>query len=249
MPYADIATGARLFYEERGQSEPFMLVHGLLGSAVEHFPRVMDWLEPEYRVLGLTLRGYGYSTPKPRDFPLRFYHRDAADMLAFMDALNIEKAHILGYSDGGETALVAAGTQPERFKSVMTIGAIGSFGPEMRPLVQRPYPGDWITDEEMAFHGIANRAQFTLQWVNAMKAYIDAGGDISLGLAPKITSPLLLMLGENDTLNPASYGQKFADAAPQGRLEIFKCGHAVHDEDWDSFQRVVGEFLKTVEGG
>ncbi|MEO8611073.1 MAG: alpha/beta hydrolase [Chloroflexota bacterium] len=246
MPYADIATGARLFYEDRGTGEPIILVHGFIGSAAEHFPRVMDWLEPNYLVLGLTLRGYGYSTPKPRDFPLRFYHRDAADVLAFMDALKIEKAHVLGYSDGGETVLVAAGTQPERFKSVMTIGAIGSFGPEMRPLVQRVYPGDWITDEEMAFHGIANRAQFTLGWVNAMKAYIDVGGDISLGLASKITCPLLLMLGESDTLNPVAYGQKLVDAAPQGRLEVFKCGHAIHDEDWDNFQRVISDFLKAI---
>jgi valacyclovir hydrolase len=245
MPYADIATGARLYYEDRGQGEPIILLHGMIGSAAEHFPRVMEWLEPNYRVLGLTLRGYGYSTPKPRDFPLRFYHRDADDVLAFMDALSIESAHILGYSDGGETAFVAAGKQPGRFKSVMGIGAIGSFGPELRPLVQKPYPGDWISDEEMAFHGIANRAQFTLQWVNAMKAYIDAGGDISLGLAPRITCPFLLMLGESDTLNPVAYGQKLVDAVPNGRLEVFPCGHAVHDEDWEGFTKVVGDFLKS----
>jgi valacyclovir hydrolase len=247
MPHVEISTGANLYYEDRGQGEPFILVHGLIGSAAEHFPRVMDWLEKDYRVLGLTLRGYGHSTPKPRDFPLRFYHRDAADVLAFMDALGIEKAHILGYSDGGETALIAAGTQPERFKSVMIIGAIGSFGPEMRPLVQRPYPGDWISDEEVAFHGIANRAQFTQQWVTAMKAYIDAGGDISLSLAPKITAPVLLMLGESDTLNPVAYGEKYIAQTPNGRLEVFKCGHAVHDEDWDTFQKVVSDFLKTTK--
>src|SRR5262249_16101366 len=118
MPFADISTGARLYYEDRGQGEPIILVHGLVGSPAEHFPRVMDWLEPHYRVLGLTLRGYGHSTPKPRDFPLQFYHRDANDVLAFMDALNLQQSHILGYSDGGEVSLVAVGTQPERFKSV-----------------------------------------------------------------------------------------------------------------------------------
>jgi valacyclovir hydrolase len=246
MPFADISTGARLYYEDRGQGEPIILVHGLVGSAAEHFPRVMEWLEPQYRVLGLTLRGYGYSTPKPRDFPLRFYHRDAEDVLAFMDALDIQQAHILGYSDGGEVSLIAAGTQPQRFKSVMVIGAIGSFGPEMRPLIQRPYPGDWISDEEVSFHGIENRAQFTLQWVNAMKHYIDSGGDLSLSLAPKITCPLLLMLGESDTLNPISYGQKLVKQTPNGRLEIFKCGHAVHDEDWDNFRRVAGTFLRSI---
>jgi valacyclovir hydrolase len=246
MPFAETSTGARLFYEDRGQGDPFILVHGLIGSAAEHFPRVMDWLSPNYHVLGLTLRGFGYSEPKPRDFPIRFYHRDADDVLAFMDALSIPQAHILGYSDGGEVALIAAGIQPERFKSVMTIGAIGSFGPELRPMVQRVYPGDWISDQETEFHGIADRAQFTLAWVTAMKHYIDAGGDVSLSTAPNITAPLLMMLGERDTLNPESYARKYVAQTPNGRLEMFHCGHGVHDEDWDNFQRVVSQFLQTV---
>jgi valacyclovir hydrolase len=246
MPYANLSTGAALFYEDRGAGEPFILVHGLLGSAAENFPRVMEWLEPHYHVLGLTLRGYGLSTPKPRDFPIRFYHRDADDVLAFMDALDIQQAHILGFSDGGEVAMIAASEQPERFKSVMTIGSVGSFGEDLRPVVQRTYPGDWITDEEMAFHGIQDRAQFTGAWVTAMKHYIDSGGDVSLGNAHKITAPMLLMLGDRDKLNPESYGRKFIERTPNGRLEMFQCGHAVHDEDWDNFTRVVSDFLKSV---
>ncbi|MBL8165151.1 MAG: alpha/beta fold hydrolase, partial [Anaerolineae bacterium] len=90
MPFAEIATGARLHYDDAGQGEPLILLHGLLGTAALHFPQVVDWLRPRYRLVGPTLRGYGDSTPKPRDFPLRFYHRDADDVLAFMDALNIQ---------------------------------------------------------------------------------------------------------------------------------------------------------------
>ncbi len=246
MPFVDIATGARLHYVDRGSGEPFILVHGLLGTAETSFSRMMDWLAADYRVLGLTLRGYGQSTPKPRDFPLRFYHRDADDVLAFMDALNIPAAHILGFSDGGEVALVAAGSQPERFKSVMTIGAVGWFGEELRPVVQRTYPGDWITDEDVRLHGIDSRAKFTLGWVTAMKHYIDAGGDVSLSTAPNITCPLLMMLGDRDTLNPEACGRKFIGQTRNGRLLMFHCGHAVHDEDWDNFQSVAGDFLKSI---
>lgn len=244
MPFAELATGARLHYDDAGRGEPLILLHGLLGTAALHFPNVIEWLRPRYRVIGPTLRGYGESTPKPRDFPLRFYHRDADDVLAFMDALHIPAAHILGYSDGGEVALVAAGLQPERFRSVAVIGAVGNFDPAIRPRIQRMYPADWITDDEKALHGIQNADAFILPWINALKHYIDNGGDISLSNAQRIACPLLIMLGESDTLNPPSYARKFLEHVPQGQLAMFSCGHPVHDEAWNSFQRIYGDFLR-----
>jgi valacyclovir hydrolase len=250
MPFAELKTGARLYYDDSGapaephSSAPLVLVHGLLGTAALHFPRVTAWLSPHYRVIGVTLRGYGASTPKPRTFPVDFYHRDAADLLALLDALAIPRAHLLGYSDGGEVALIAAGSAPSRFASVMTIGAVGYMGPAMRPVAQRMYPGDWITDDELRLHGIPDRKAFVLGWINAVKSMIDAGGDVSLGSADKITAPLLLMLGDQDTLNPEAYGRRFVERTPDGRLQMFRCGHAIHDQAWDDFQRVVGAFLR-----
>ena len=243
MPFCDIATGARLHYEDVGQGEPLILLHGLLGTAKIDLAKVMAWLSKDYHVYGPSLRGYGESTPKPRDFPLDFYHRDAKDMLAFMDALGIPSAHILGYSDGGETALVAAGLQPARFKSVAVIGAVGNFSAAIRPRVQSMFPATWITEEQKQFHGFPDGDAFILQWINAMKHTIDTGGDISLSLAANITCPVLIMLGDKDTLNPAEYANKFLERTSNGRLEMFECGHPVHDEQWDAFQRVYGDFL------
>jgi pimeloyl-ACP methyl ester carboxylesterase len=73
---------------------------------------------------------------------------------------------------------------------------------------------------------------------------VDSGGDLSLSLAPKITAPLLLMLGTQDTLNPEAYGQRFVDAAPNGRLVMFECGHPIHRQQEEQFKRVVGAFLE-----
>lgn len=248
MAFAELKTGAKLYYDDTdpgSDKTPLIVAHGLLGTAALHFPRVTAWLKPDYRVIGPTLRGYGQSTPKPRTFPVDFYHRDAKDVLAFMDALEIEQAHIMGYSDGGEVALIAGGTQPSRFKSVVAWGAVGYFGPAMRPVAQRMWPGDWITDEQLKMHGIPDRKAFVLGWINATKSMIDAGGDVSLSIADKISAPLLLMLGDQDTLNPEAYGRNLVERTPNGRLVMFKCGHAVHDEAWDEFQRVVGPFIKS----
>jgi valacyclovir hydrolase len=244
MAFVETSSGARLHYIEKGQGEPVILIHGLLGTAELHFPRVIEWLENQYHVYGVTLRGYGESSPKPRDFPLDFYHRDARDLLAFVEALHIQQAHLLGYSDGGEVALVAAGKEPQRFQTVAVIGAVGNFTPAIRPRVQSLYPAHWISDEQKQVHGITNADAFILGWIRAMRHMIDTGGDVSLSLAHNITCPTLLMLGDQDTLNPAEYGRSFIERAPNGKLEVFPCGHAVHDERWDDFKRVYGDFLR-----
>ena len=87
-----------------------------------------------FRAIGLTLRGYGESQPKPRDFPDTISTSGTpTDLLAFLDALSIERAHLIGYSDGGEVALIAAGSAPERIASCIAIGAVGNFGPSCGP--------------------------------------------------------------------------------------------------------------------
>lgn len=247
MPITETATGATLHYEEfnaHAEDSPIIAIHGLLGTARTHLGHILDWLAAQgYWVIGLTLRGYGESAPKPRDFPPNFYHRDAADVIAFMDALNIPKAHLLGYSDGGETVMAAAGKVPERMASVTAWGAVGSFGPELRPIFQRTYPGTWITEEDKQRHGIPDADAFALAWVRSSVQMLDAGGDVSLSMAHHISCPLLLMLGKDDRLNPISYGQKFVDRTPNGKLVVFDCGHAIHDEKTDEFYQVVGKHL------
>ncbi len=250
MPLVDVNTGARLHYEDVGQGEPLIAFHGLLGSARRHLGRVIDWLSADYRVLGLTMRGYGESTPKPRDFPPNFYHRDAADVLAFMDALGIERAHLLGFSDGGEITLICVGKHPERFHSAIAWGAVGYFGPRLLEVITRPdYPARLAPrPEDMFLHGIPNAEAFAQAWIASVRGMIDSGGDVSLSLADKIACPLLLMLGRQDTLNPEAYGRTFVERTPRGRLEMFDTGHAIHEQDWEGFRRVVGDFLNALKG-
>jgi valacyclovir hydrolase len=243
MPFISLPTGATLYYDDLGEGTPFLVVHGWMGTGRFDLGNVLDWLSPDYRVIAPTMRGYGESFPKPRDYPLDHYQRDARDLLAFMDALDISKAHLLGYSDGGEVALLMAGMQPERFYSVMTIGSVGYYGEDMRPALQNMYPADYITEEDKARNGITDVNAFALGWINAAKHIVDSGGDLSLSLAPNITTPLLLMLGTQDTLNPEAYGQRFVDAAPNGRLVMFECGHPIHQQQEEQFKRVVGAFL------
>ena len=248
MPLVRIETGAALHYEDmrpKSEQTPVILIHGMLGTARGQLGHVMDLLHDEaFRVIGLTLRGYGESLPKPRDFPDRFYQRDCDDLLAFMDALALERAHLIGYSDGGEVALIAAGRSPARIASCIAIGAIGNFGPELRSVFQRMVPGDWITDDDKRLHGFTDAARFTGEWVRSMTNMIDAGGDVSLSLAQDIACPLIIMLGRHDKLNPAHYGERFINHVKNGQLALFDCGHAVHDEASEEFYRMTLQHLR-----
>lgn len=250
--FAELPAGIRLHYVDTcaggdGDDVPVIVLHGLVGTPQSELPNVIEWLQPNYRVVAPTRRGYGLSEPKPRQFPVNFYHLDADDVIALMNALGIRHAHIMGYSDGGEVALIAAGKYPERFKSVAVWGAVGYYGPAMRPVAQNVYPGTWMTEEEKALHSISDPAYFTLQWVQAVRYIIDSGGDLSVSLIRNCRAPVLLMLGEEDRLNPVDYARKLAENAPDGQVVLFPCGHAVHQEVEDQFKQVVGAFLDSVK--
>ena len=238
-----ISTGAELEYEKKGSGEPLIIIHGFLGTARTEMGRTIDWLADRYTVYAPTLRGYGESLPKPRRFPPDFYQIDTDDVIAFMDALQIDKAHFLGFSDGGEIGLLIGGQHPERFFSIIVWGAVGFLGPTVGKEVRKYYPADWVTEEVMSRHGITDPNPIVKEWMEAIITIVERGGDISLHLAEKISPPLLLMLGETDYLNPPEYAERYLKKAGHGKLEMFFCGHPIHDEDWEGFTAAVGDFL------
>lgn len=246
MPFAELSTGIRMHYEQIGTGTPILAIHGWLGTPRTQLNTVIDALSADYQVIAPTLRGYGESRPPQRDFPHDFYYRDADDVLALMDVLKIDKAHIFGYSDGGEVALIAAGKAAARFYSVSTVGSVGYFGPAMRPAAQRSASAAFLSDdpELMALHGITNARAFVADWIEAVVYMIDRGGDVSLSLAPSIRCPVMLMLGDRDTLNPQAFGERLAAALPDGQVVMFSdCGHAIHDEQPAKFQAALKPFL------
>ncbi len=238
------ANGATIDYADTGGDRPpLVLIHGWLETWEALAPEI-EWLRGDFRVLAPTRRGYGRSGPKPRDYPRDFYRRDAEDLAAWLDALGVSGAHIVGYSDGGEVALLVPILRPDLARSVAVWGAVGHFTPDLRPRVQRNYPATWVDERTRALHGPEHIDGMVLGWVTAMKQIIDSGGDVSFGMADRIACPLLLMLGRDDTLNPVALGREFVDRTPHGRLAVFDCGHAIHREQPEAFRATLGEFLR-----
>ncbi len=245
MPSFNLPDGADIYYEIEGAGPPLLLLHGFMGTGASEFPALRAHLARRYRVIAPDLRGYGASTPKPREYGSDFYARDAADMAALLTHLDISGAAVVGYSDGGEVALWLPVLTPARVRAVATWGAVGHFTSAIKPGILSMLEMGWRTPAIDTLHGAAHIEMMGRRWVQAMLAIIDRGGDVTYSRAGHIRCPVLLMLGDRDALNPVAQGQQMADGLPKGRLEVFKAtGHAIHSERPRRFQRILDRFLR-----
>ncbi len=107
--------GARIWYATYGSGPAVVLLHGGLGHAGNWGYQVPALVSSGYRAVVIDSRGHGRSTRDTQPFS---YEQMASDVLAVMDRLNLEKAGLVGWSDGACTALVLAAMAPSRVAGV-----------------------------------------------------------------------------------------------------------------------------------
>lgn len=108
--------GTKLYYEVHGEGKPLLLIHGG-GSTIEtNYGKLLPLLAKHRRVIGLELQAHGRTAD--RDKPLSF-EQDADDVAALLTHLQIEKADILGFSNGGQTAIELALRHPGQINKLI----------------------------------------------------------------------------------------------------------------------------------
>lgn len=252
MPYF-LHDGVNIHYEEHDSGDPVLLMPGFTESARD-LSALIDALAAHYHIIAPDLRGYGRSTPQPRTYTPDFYTQDTEDMSALLRRLDTGPAHVIGFSDGGEVALLLAVMHSELVRSLVEWGAAGTLGdgailPELDAiynLVDAPRE-DMQGWREYIIRdygeGVARR--MVQGWAEASKAILARGGDLSLSRAHQIKCPALLISGENDPFATPQMTRQLAARIPNAEYSIVpNAGHAVHQEQPEWFvQRVVG-FLK-----
>src|SRR6476620_9240096 len=124
----------RIRYEESGSGDPVLLLPGL-GGRIEELTSVIDGLSPDFRVLAAALPGSGPPDAIPRAFTPDYYEVDAHTMAGFVREVIGGAAHLVGFSDGGEVALLMAIQDPTVARSVAVWGAAGSLPAEAAGMV------------------------------------------------------------------------------------------------------------------
>src|SRR5215471_5947833 len=107
--------GARIWYATYGSGAPVTLLHGGLGHSGNWGYQVPALIGNGYRAVVIDSRGHGRSTRDARPYT---YDLMASDVAAVMDTLRIEKAALVGWSDGACTALVLASKAPMKVAGV-----------------------------------------------------------------------------------------------------------------------------------
>ena len=120
-------------YIEKGSGEPLILLHGN-GEDSSYFNGQLDAFARYFHVYALDTRGHGKTPRGTAPFTIRQF---ADDLLTFMDAHEIARAHLLGFSDGGNTAMIFAMQHPGRVMRLILYGAnLDARG--VKPGVQLP---------------------------------------------------------------------------------------------------------------
>jgi pimeloyl-ACP methyl ester carboxylesterase len=274
MPHATASDGVKLYYEEAGRGNAVIFVHEFAGDYRSWEPQ-MRFFAHRYRCIVFNARGY-----PPSDVPTdpAKYSQDRArdDIVAVLDHLKIDKAHIVGLSMGGFATLHVGLSRPERARSLV-IGGCGYGGQpgeedKFRAEVELAAKAFDVEGAKAAVnyaHG-PTRVQFQnkdprgwQEFADQLASHSPEGSALTLrgvqmkrpllyqlveGMK-KIDVPTLVMTGdEDDPCIEASVIMKRA-IPTAGLVVIARSGHTINIEEPDAFNAAVADFLAKVEAG
>lgn len=257
--------GIDLYYELHGDegTPPLIFVNGIFQDTTGwslHLARFAD-----RRCLVYDCRGQGRSA-KPAG-PYRI-ERHAADLLGLVDALAIERADVVGLSNGGAIAMTFAASHPERVRRLALVdtfayadaalraklrsleAALDAGGPGLRFDVSVPwnFARGFLEEHHKDLRALRERA-LALD-PDAMRALMagSAAHDARSAL-PRITAPTLVLVGAEDVLAPPWTAREIADAIPGARLlTIAGAGHAMPIERVEEFCTALRTFFESDVG-
>ena len=270
-----LVNGVRLYYEDVGQGVPMIFVHEFAGEAASWAPQVRFFAR-RYRTIAYNARGYPPSDV-PED-PAAYSQQQAADDIrGMLDALKIDKAHVVGLSMGGYATLHFGLTYPERALSLVVAGAgYGSkaderegFKRDSASIVEKFEREGMAKVAEIYTMG-PTRVQFRDKDPQGWQEFHDLFAKQSAkGHAltmrgvqmqrpsvyeltdrmAKLEVPTLIMTGDEDEpcLDPGIHMKR---AIPTSGLVILpKAGHTINLEEPDAFNRAVLDFVTAVDAG
>jgi valacyclovir hydrolase len=241
---------SRIYYEEEGSGDPLLLIPGW-SLSIEDMQPVRQALTPRFHVIAADAPGAGRSGPQPREYAASYYEDDSRSFLALLDELGASPAHIVGFSDGGEYALLMAELNPAAVRSIVAWGAAGSLAapPQMLEamgqLVDNPIPPlEEFSNYLKGTYGEENARTMTRSWAKALGAMIETGGDISRTRAGEIACPALLITGEQDFVAPPTAVSDMAGAMQNAQyVEAKGASHMVHHDSPEWLVKTIVDWL------
>lgn len=223
---------AELFYIEKGQGFPLILLHGN-GENSSYFAHQIEEFSSSYHVYAIDTRGHGKSPRGTAPFTIRQF---ADDLLAFMDCHGIEKAHILGFSDGGNTAMIFAMKYPERVERLILNGA--NLDPSgVKRSTQLPIEIGY----KFAYRS-AHKSEKAKQNAEMLGLMVN-DPNVDPDELKSIKARTLVIAGTSDMIRE-DHTRLIASKIAGSQLAIIKGNHFIANKNAPEFNRVVLEFLE-----
>ena len=223
----------KMNYIEKGDGKPLLLIHGN-EDRCEYFTPQLDYFSKRgYHCIAPDSRGHGKT---PRGGGKLTIRRMARDFVDLMDELEIEKADIIGFSDGGNIALIMGMKYPERIQHLVVYGA------NLDPSGVKPSVNEWIEQEYSRTLAEAKhdaRAKLRLEILNLMIN----DPNIEESQLQRITAPTLVLAGTDDMILP-EHTELIASKIPNAELQFIRGTHFCSSENPGDFNRAVEKFLE-----
>ncbi len=246
--------GLTVRYQVGGDGPQVLLLHGW-GGSIESFSPVLDELRRSYRVSAFDLPGFGKSSVPLCAWGSADYARLT---LAVMDALKLDRPHLIGHSFGGQVCIQLAAIAPHRVGKLILVCSAGIRTPPA--LATRLKRGAARLGKWFAAYGgrVGERLRTEIYRRIQSQDYADAGPlratlvkVINEDLTPllaSITSPTLLVWGEHDRDVPLAAAQTMARLMPRAQLAVLEnAGHFAYLDQFERFRLLVGRFLRDRE--
>lgn len=254
-----------IYYEIHGEGFPLLMIRGL-SSDVYRWPlSLVKEISKHFKVVLFDNRGAGRTDKPDIEYSIKMM---AADTTGLMNVLNIEKAHILGYSMGGSIGQEIALDYPEKVKKLILCSA-GCGGPKSVPASEEVRKGlasnrEGLSDEELLRNWLP--IYFTESFIQNNPDEVEKYIRRSL-LAPippyayrrqlmaafsfnsyerlkDIKTPTLVLSGKEDILVPHENSILLAENIPGARLSLLdNLGHGLFTPDPLLIAKIIIEFL------
>lgn len=256
-----------LFYEIQGTGEPLILIPGFASGAWTWFKQIED-LSKDFRVITFDPRGIGRSiaTGKDlRDLSIKIFVRD---ILQIFDALEIEKANVLGASFGGFVAQEFALTFPAKIDRLILACTSAGGANHVKPDIEilrsfTPDPNLTVGERVRKFIRPAFTKEFNEKHAGEVEKVCQLREQSSVddriytaqlqvafsfdtsGKLGSIENETLVLTGGKDAVVPMENSLNLAEKIPNAELEIIENGsHMFFVENAGEFNRAVRDFLK-----
>jgi pimeloyl-ACP methyl ester carboxylesterase len=248
----------RLSYVEQGSPEgvPVVLLHGITDSW-RSYERVLPYLPPSLHVFALSLRGHGDSDRPASGYSMKDF---ADDVAAFIDAVGIDSAVIVGHSMGSTVAQRLAIDHPQRARALVILGApaswrdnpvvadlaraVSAFGDRVDPAFARDFQLSTLAQTTPSAYVDTVVNESLKAPVHVWKGALDGSLESDID-ARLVKAPTLLLWGDRDAIVPRADQETLDAAIADSRLVVYAgAGHALH---WESPQRFAGDLLTFVQ--